>query len=71
MITMMMVMMMMMMVMVAVLAKKVPLFSKVNQNSGSRTFSALLMVMMMIPRIMTMLVMNNGDDAIFNQMCRS
>ena len=39
---------MMMMIVVEVLGTKVPLFSKVNQNSGSRTFSALLMMMMMI-----------------------
>ena len=41
-------MMMMMMMIEVVLVTKVPLFSKVNQNSGSRTFSALLMMMMTI-----------------------
>ena len=70
---------MMMMVVVEVLGTKVPLFSKVNQNSGSRTFSALLMVMMMIARknmkrIIATLMMSDdaaNDDAIVNQISRS
>ena len=73
-----MVLIMMMMIVVKVLGTKVPLFSKVNQNSGSRTFSALLMVMMIprknMKRIMATLMKSNAaanDDAIVNQISRS
>ena len=73
-----MVLIMMMMIVVEVLGTKVPLFSKVNQNSGSRTFSALLMVMMIprknMKRIMATLMKSNAaanDDAIVNQISRS
>ena len=76
---MMMMIIMMMVMTVQVLGTKVPLFSKVNQNSGSRTFAALLMVMMMIARknmkrIIATLMKSNAaanDDAIVNQISRS
>ena len=75
-----MIVIMMMRKVVEVLGTKVPLFSKVNnRNSGSWTFSALLMLMITTPRIFWIRIMattmitddDANDDAIDNQTSRS